>query len=336
MLFLSNEGNHDPTINLALEEYALRKLPLTDGGLLLFYVNEPSIIIGRNQNTAEEINQDYVESHGIRVVRRLSGGGAVYHDLGNLNFSFITLDDGESFRNFAKFTQPVITALRKLGVDAELSGRNDIQVGDKKISGNAQFAAHGRMFSHGTLLFDSDIDQVVSALKVNAIKFASKSTKSVRARVGNIRDYLMNDMTIEQFRQALLREIFATAPKEIPMYQMSSEDWEAVHQLANERYRSWEWNYGRSPKFNVEHSHKFASGIVHVRLFVEKGSIQACKIYGDFFGIGEIADVENVLIGVKHEPAALRDVLANLDVERYLGGVTKEDLVSLLMLKDVN
>src|SRR5690554_5309804 len=110
MLFLSNEGITDPAMNLALEEYALRNLPLTDGGILLFYVNEPSIIIGRNQNTMEEINREYVEERGIHIVRRLSGGGAVYHDLGNLNFSFITLDDGESFRNFAKFTRPVIDA----------------------------------------------------------------------------------------------------------------------------------------------------------------------------------------------------------------------------------
>ncbi|WP_040932137.1 lipoate--protein ligase family protein, partial [Paenibacillus larvae] len=169
MLFIDNQGITDPRINLAIEEYALKYLS-TEQTYLLFYINEPSIIIGKNQNTIEEINMDYVKQQELHVVRRLSGGGAVYHDLGNLNFSFITKDDGNSFHNFLKFTEPVIEALRKLGVEAELSGRNDIQVGERKISGNAQFTTRGRMFSHGTLLFHSEMENVVSALKVKAGK----------------------------------------------------------------------------------------------------------------------------------------------------------------------
>ena len=223
MLFLSNEGHTDPALNLALEEYALRQLPLEES-LLLFYINEPSIIIGKNQNTVEEINREYVEANGIRVVRRLSGGGAVYHDLGNLNFSFITKDDGQSFRDFAKFTQPVVDALRKLGVNAELTGRNDIQVGEAKISGNAQFFARGRMFSHGTLLFDSEMERVASALNVKPIKFESKSTKSVRSRVANISSFLPEPMTIGAFRSALLREIFGKPEDEIPVYPLTERE----------------------------------------------------------------------------------------------------------------
>ncbi|WP_274364741.1 lipoate--protein ligase [Paenibacillus thermotolerans] len=333
MLFLSNDGITDPAMNLALEEYALRNLPLTDGGILLFYINEPSIIIGKNQNTIEEINQEYVEEHGIHVVRRLSGGGAVYHDLGNLNFSFISLDNGESFRNFAKFTKPVIDALRKLGVEAELTGRNDIQVGERKISGNAQFATKGRMYSHGTLLFDSEMERVASALRVKAVKFESKSTKSVRSRVANISEFLAEPMTIGQFRDALLREIFGREPQDVPTCPMTSADWDAVRKLADERYRSWDWNYGRSPKFNVQHSHKFPSGIVDVRLFVEEGRIAGCKIYGDFFGVGEIGDVEMVLTGVRYDAASIMEALESVDVSRYLGGITREELAELLMLK---
>src|SRR5690606_20034539 len=148
------------------------------------------------------------EKHGIHVVRRLSGGGAVYHDEGNLNFSFITNDDGQSFHNYKKFTEPVVRALRELGVDAELTGRNDIQVGGRKISGNAQYAAKGRMFSHGTLLFNSDLDRVSQALKVKADKIESKGIKSVRSRVANIAEFLREPMTIGEFRAHLLRSIF--------------------------------------------------------------------------------------------------------------------------------
>jgi len=332
MLFLSNEGNTDPAINLALEEYALRTLPLEDS-ILLFYVNEPSIIIGKNQNTIEEINREYVEAHGIHVVRRLSGGGAVYHDLGNLNFSFIANDDGESFRNFAKFTKPVTDALRRLGVEAELSGRNDIQVGERKISGNAQFAAKGRMFSHGTLLFDSDMERVASALRVKPIKFESKSTKSVRSRVANISEFLPEPMTMDAFRDALLREIFGVEPDRVPSVRMTANDWEAVRKLADERYRNWDWNYGRSPKSNVQHAHKFPSGIVDIRLFVEEGRIQSCTVFGDFFGTGDVGDVEAALAGIRYEEASVREALRPIDVSRYLGGVTLEEFVDLLLLR---
>ncbi|MCI3921269.1 lipoate--protein ligase [Paenibacillus sp. TRM 82003] len=332
MKFLFNENHLDPALNLALEEYALRRLPL-DESILLFYVNEPSIIIGKNQNTIEEINQAYVEANGIHVVRRLSGGGAVYHDLGNLNFSFIAKDDGQSFRDFAKFTKPVTDALKKLGVDAELTGRNDIQVGERKISGNAQFATKGRMFSHGTLLFDSAMERVASALKPKAIKFESKSTKSVRSRVANISEFLPEPMTIEAFKEALLREIFGMEPDAVPRVAMTDEDWTAVRRLADERYRSWDWNYGRSPKYNVQHAHKFPSGIVDLRLLVEDGRIRSCKIFGDFFGVGEIEDVEQTLTGIRYEAKDVREALAAVDVPKYLGGIDAEAFAAFVLLQ---
>src|SRR5690625_7429060 len=157
--FIDNKGITDPYINLAIEEYVLKNFGEKDT-YLLFYVNEPSIIVGKNQNSVEEINTDYVDENNIKVVRRLSGGGAVYHDLGNLNFSFITKDDGDSFHDFQKFTQPVVDALNKLGVPAELVGRNDLLVEGRKISGNAQFATKGRVFGHGTLMFDYGMEHV--------------------------------------------------------------------------------------------------------------------------------------------------------------------------------
>lgn len=190
MLFIDNQNITDPRINLAIEEYCVKHLD-PEQTYLLFYVNQPSIIIGKNQNTIEEINTKYVEDNGIMVVRRLSGGGAVYHDLGNLNFSFITKDDGDSFHNFKKFTEPVIQALRQLGVEAELSGRNDIVADGRKISGNAQFSTKGRIFSHGTLMLDSAIDHVVSALKVKKIKSNQKALSQSEAVSPTSASFLM-------------------------------------------------------------------------------------------------------------------------------------------------
>ncbi|PZD96302.1 lipoate--protein ligase [Paenibacillus sambharensis] len=333
MLFIDNKGITDPSINLALEEYALRNLPMPES-YLLFYVNEPSIIIGKNQNTVEEINTDYVHDKGIHVVRRLSGGGAVYHDLGNLNFSFITNDDGESFHNFAKFTKPVIDALRKLGVEAELTGRNDIQVGERKISGNAQFASKGRMFSHGTLLFDSAMEHVASALKVKPIKIESKGTKSVRGRVANISEFLETRISVEEFRSMLLKELFQCEPEAVARYPLTDADWQAVEQLAEERYRNWDWNYGRSPKFNLERARKFASGIIDVRLQVENGHIEGVKLYGDFFGVRDVAELELLLTGIRYEEATIRQAIANVDLHSFFGKLTQDEFVSLLMLRD--
>ncbi|WP_195575850.1 lipoate--protein ligase [Paenibacillus sp. 1001270B_150601_E10] len=333
MKFIDNQGITDPRINLAIEEFVLKHLPMDGDSYLLFYINEPSIIIGRNQNTIEEINIDYVKEQDIKVVRRLSGGGAVYHDTGNLNFSFLTRDDGESFHNFRKFTQPVIDMLQSLGVDAELSGRNDIQVGERKISGNAQFSTRGRMFSHGTLLFDSHMEHVASALKVKQIKIESKSTKSVRARVANIVEFMNEPMTIEEFRATLLRHIFGMEPDQVPQYELTEADWAKIKEISEERYMNWDWNYGHSPKFNVQNAKKFPGGIIDVRLDVKDGRIENAKIYGDFFGIGEVTDVEDMLTGIRFQEQAVREALAELDMKHYFGNVEKDDFIQLLLLQ---
>lgn len=328
MLFIDNKGITDPRINLAIEEYALKNLDINES-YLLFYINEPSIIIGKNQNTIEEINTEYVEKNGIHVVRRLSGGGAVYHDLGNLNFSFITKDDGESFHNFRKFTEPVVNALKKLGVDAELSGRNDLLAGGRKISGNAQFSTKGRMFSHGTLLFDSEIESVVSALNVKKDKIESKGIKSIRSRVANISEFLSEKVTIEEFRSLLLKNIFE-GMDEIPEYVLTEKDWENIHELSKERYQNWDWNYGKSPKFNLQHSHRFPVGQIDVRFEVDKGVIKNCKIYGDFFGVGEVQEIEEKLTGLKYEKSQIAAGLEEIEVKHYFGNISKEDFINLI------
>ncbi|WP_261306444.1 lipoate--protein ligase [Paenibacillus andongensis] len=332
MLFIDNEGITDPRINLAIEEYALRQLP-NDESYLLFYINEPSIIIGKNQNTIEEINPEYVKANNLHVVRRLSGGGAVYHDLGNLNFSFITRDDGNSFHNFQKFTEPVVEALRKLGVEAALTGRNDIQVGERKISGNAQFATKGRMFSHGTLLFDSEIENVVSALKVNLDKIQSKGIKSIRSRVANIIEFLNEPITMEEFRNKLLVSIFGAEESEVPLYKLSEEDWDRIHELSEERYQNWDWNYGKSPKSTVQNSKRFEGvGTIDVRLDIEVGHIHDIKIYGDFFGASDVAELEEALRGSRYEESSVSEQLSGVELQRYFGALDLESFIALMML----
>src|SRR5690606_15678101 len=218
MLYVDNKGITDPRVNLAIGEHMLKNLDINES-YLLFYINQPSIIIGRNQNTIEEINTKFVEENDIIVVRRMSGGGAVYHDLENLNYSFITKDEGNSIQeNFKKFTQPVINALRKLGANAQLMGRNDIEIDGKKVSGTAQYATGGRMYTHGTLMLNVDLDSVSKALKPKKEKIESKGVKSVRARVGNIKDYINQDMTVEEFKQYILKSVFEEQGLDVQEY----------------------------------------------------------------------------------------------------------------------
>ncbi|UJL47589.1 lipoate--protein ligase [Virgibacillus sp. NKC19-16] len=330
MKFIDNQGITDPMVNLALEEYILENFGEQDS-YLLFYVNKPSIIIGRNQNSVEEINTEYVDENGIKVVRRLSGGGAVYHDEMNLNFSFITQDDGNSFQNFQRFTQPIVDALNKIGVPAQLHGRNDLAANGRKISGNAMFSTRGRMFSHGTLMLDSEIENVVSALNVNKEKIESKGIKSIRSRVANISEFLDEKITMDEFKALILRHVFDVEDiKDVPRHELTDKDWENIHQISKKRYQQWDWNYGKSPSFNIQASHKFDAGLVDVRLDVKKGVIENCKIYGDFFGVGNVGVIEDSLTGVRHERKAIEEALADVEVSHYLGRITKEDFINLI------
>ena len=334
MIFVSNEEITDPRINLAIETYLVQEMPVEEP-ILLFYINEPSIIIGRNQNTIEEINTDYVEKQGIHVVRRLSGGGAVYHDAGNLNFSFIMPDDGESFRNFGKVTQPIIDALHDMGVDgAELKGRNDLVIDGKKFSGNAMYSTNGRMFAHGTLMFDSDVNEVVNALKVRKDKIESKGIKSIRSRVTNIKPYLTDthqNMSTKDFRQEILLKIFETdSLDDVNVYKLTDKDWERINAISDKLYRNWDWNYGRSPEFDLVRRKRFTIGSIEAKMNVSEGEIKEIRIFGDFFGLGEISDVENVLRGIKYDKEAVKEAVATIDVKKYFGNIEAEDLIELL------
>ena len=333
MYFVDNGNNYNASLNIALETYLVENR-LVDEPILLFYINDPSIIVGRNQNTIEEVNQAYVEEKGIRVVRRMSGGGAVYHDRGNFSFCFIKDDDG-SFRDFASFTQPVIEALHKMGAKgAELKGRNDLLIDDKKFSGNAMYAKNGRMTAHGTILFDADLDEVTKALKPRKEKFESKGIKSVRSRVTNIKPYVSPEyqkLTTEQFRDLLLLEIFGVESRDqVKELKLTEGDWAKVREIQAERFGNWDWNYGQSPAFAIQMSQKFPFGFVDFRFNVEQGVIKEVKVYGDFFGLGDISDVEDALVGVRFEREAVNQVFENLDFNKYFGRVTAEEILTLI------
>jgi lipoate-protein ligase A len=325
MRYVNNQNITDPRSNLALEEFLLRHVGLEEP-ILLFYVNEPSVIIGRNQNTLEEIDPDYVKANGVHVVRRLSGGGAVYHDLGNLNFSFITTG-AENLHNFQLFTEPVIRVLNQLNVPAELHGRSDIFVAGKKISGNAQYLTRNRMFSHGTILFDSDLEALLHALNPRQIKIESKAVQSIRSVVGNVRDWLPG-MSIGELKQALLDGIFGADG--VRSYELSAEEWAQVAQIRAERYETWEWNIGRSPRFTIQKSERFPVGKIDARVDVERGRIKNIKFFGDFAGLKEVQGLEAHLIGVRYDRDELAAALNGRDIAGYFGELPAATLLDLL------
>lgn len=317
-----------PPYNMAMEDLIINYLPADD--YLLFYIHDPSIIIGQHQNTIEEINEDYVKEKGIHVQRRLSGGGAVYHDHGNLNFSFIVRGSRDNINHFDVLTLPVIKTLEKLGIKAELSGRNDLLIDGKKFSGNAQYFHNGRLLQHGTILFNSEMSELAHALKVKAIKIEGKGVKSVRSRVTNIMDYLEDkSVTIEQFKDLLLETIGEIYPLE--EYVLSDEEMTIFNRLVEEKFKSWEWNYGKSPKFNISKLEKFPFGIVDARIDVKNGLIDEIKLYGDFFVKEDIINLESNLTGIKYTKEDILKALADVNIQDYFNEMTAEEFTDFLV-----
>lgn len=326
MKYYLETGQVDPAYNLAFEEYVL--LHKKEGDILMLWQNDNAVIIGRNQNTEEEINRPFVEAHGIKVVRRITGGGAVYHDRGNLNYSFITDCGAFDHAALSAFTEPVVRALRSLGVQAETKGRNDIVVNDCKVSGTAQRVQGGRILFHGTLLFDSDPEMIAGALRADPDKFRSKSTKSVRSRVGNIRDFLPEKMTLEAFRKALKKELLQGDFEEIFP---GREELEAIKSLKESKYDTWEWNFGASPRFDRIMKKVCDGGILKTGVSVDRGgSIKAVSFRGDFMSRRDVSEIETALTGCLYEKEAVKRILERFPLEEYFGSITAEDILESL------
>ena len=320
----------DPAWNLAAEQYVFDSLP-RDRSYLMLWQNDNAVIIGKYQNTSAEINAEYIEEKKIRVVRRLSGGGAVYHDLGNLNFTIITDASSSETVNLRLFCEPIVRTLARFGVKAEIDGRNDITVEGKKFSGNAQYRRNGRVMHHGTILFDSDLDAVQKALKVRAEKIRSKGIASVRSRVTNLKPYLPPETTLEEFKTVLIQEVTGAAGAE--KLSLTEEDKLQIKILRETRYASREWNYGASPSCTLLKQGRIEGcGSLQIYLTTEKDRITELHILGDFFAVQDPSVLENALIGVSPEKAACRKALreAGIVPGKVISGLRQKDFLDLL------
>lgn len=319
----------DPAWNLAAEQYVFDALP-RDRTYFMLWQNDNAIIIGKHQNTAAEINQQFVRENGVRVVRRLSGGGAVYHDMGNLNFTFIADAGDMDAINFQLFCQPVVAALAALGVTAEVNGRNDMTIDGQKFSGNSQYLREGRVMHHGTIMFDSDLNRVAQALHVDQEKIAAKGVASVRSRVTTVRQHMPHPVELEEFRRVLLENILAQQPGE--EYVFTEEDKAQIARLREQRYATWEWNYGQSRECEMTKKKRFpACGGVEAHLSTDHGVIGHIAFTGDFFSVVEPEVLAEKLVGVRLEEQNLREALAQEDAGRYFSGLKNEELIELLL-----
>jgi len=325
LVFIGNGDRTDPAFNLALEEFVLRQMD-TERDYLLLYRNEPSVIVGRNQNVLEEVHDSYIREKGIPILRRLSGGGTVYHDPQNLNFSFVTRYEPSRLHNFRFFNTPVVRILRNLGVPAEMNDRNDILAGGRKISGSAQFSSKGRMFSHGTLLFNSELEELDRVLSVRMKHIRSKSHKSVRSTVANISEFLDRPMSVHAFREFLLQGLIRDGLVG-SQHTLSDSDLEKISKIRESRYTQWEWNIGRSPKFKVSRSRVVDGVSLSVNLVVSKGYIEEIALQSALVApqsasytdtgssladqVPDMTMISKALKGIRYEPHAVLTGIRN-------------------------
>lgn len=317
-----------PYFNLAAEEYLLKQ---TNDDIFMLWQNANAIIVGKHQNTLAEINQDYVQSHHITVARRITGGGAVFHDLGNLNFTFIqNIQPQDKEVNFVRYLQPIVDALKDLGLPATFSGRNDILLDGKKISGNAMAFHENRVLEHGCMLFSTLHNDLVNALNVDPEKFADKAVKSVRSRVTNISEHLATPMTVLEFKDYLMNFIKRQDPTAI-IEQLSDREIAVIQQLEKEKYSTWEWNFGQSPRYSINRKVRTQGGSIQAMMNVKNGRIQELQFFGDFFSTKDPTELAARLVGLPHEQAIIQETLNDLPVEQYFSNATKEELLGLLV-----
>lgn len=327
MLYYDNPCT-DTAFNLALEEILMKTCP-PDDCIFSLWQSKSAVVVGRFQNTYAQIQPDYIRQNGVSVVRRITGGGAVYQDLGNVNYSFIRKDGNQGF-DFKILTKPVISALSSLGVDAAFNSRNDITVNGFKVSGNAVHICGDVVLHHGTLLLNSDFSVMGKALKVNKEKLSSKGIASVASRVANLSDFLPEPLAMEEFKKRLIGCIVENEPNARP-FPLTQQVLEAAAALADSKYRTWEWNYGESPDYNMFFSKRLPCGQVelYIKASREK-TIQSISIFGDFFSKEDIHPFENAFSGASLDPESVTDRLRSVDINKYLPGVGVSDIIEMM------
>lgn len=324
MIYVDNIST-DPFFNFALEHYFMAEKKLDDD-VFVFWRTSPTLMIGKYQNAAEEINERFVREQGIHVVRRVTGGGTIYTDMGGWQFSFITRGEAGQI-DFQTYVTPVIEALQSLGVAVEFNSRNDLVIGGRKFSGNAQGMKSGCTLHHGSLLFHTDLEQMVRCLSVDDYKIISKGIKSVRERVTNISEHLTRDVSPEDFKALMVERIRKGSTKE---YVMTDVDRARIEEIADQSFRTWEWNYGKAPKFNITKTGRFDGGKMEFRLDVEQGVIKSCRVYGDFFGSMDIEELCEALVGCRYEKESVRERLATLDLAKAFYRIDQDELIDLI------
>jgi len=337
MLYI-NDSCTDPYWNLAAEEYLLKNFTEP---VFRLWRNENSIIIGHYQNAFAEIDVNFVKQNGIKVVRRLTGGGAVFHDLGNLNFTFIEERNPKEDTSvmFRRFTAPILDALNNVGIKAYLEGRNDLLIDGKKFSGNAVCIHKDRILQHGTLLYSASMHNLAEALKSRPEKFIGKAVQSNRSRVTNIKEHIPEDYRsstgcnisdIAGFRKYLEEFICSRYPEIVP-YSYTPEDLEHIEKLREEKYSLQSWNFGTSPAYSFRKTNKFAGGIVELYMSVGKGAIEELIIMGDYFFTLPTEEFCSKLIGVPHTPDAILEAILGLDedINSYFSNITAGEILSM-------
>ena len=316
----------DVYFNMAFDEYALEQLPL-DEPLFFLWQNRSAVIIGLNQNAYAEVDIDYLRQHDIALARRITGGGAVYHDLGNLNYTIVGRSS-DIERDYPEYTRYMLQALQALGVQAELSGRNDILVDGRKVSGYAKRVYKDRLMVHGTLMYDVDIDCLTRVLTPPATKLESKGIASVKSRVLNLREHLPQFADISALVQALEQHLSRQYQDE--EYMLTEEQLAEIRTIADTKFATPSWIYGRSPNDTIAYSKRLPCGNVSVHMDIKRGVIAQCSIAGDFLGNTPIATVENLLQGCLYERTALLQCLATVNIPDYLDGTDTDTFINLL------